>query len=203
MPFPRGRAGRAQLRRRLAVAAGGAEILGRRRQALAYERRELDAEAERTARAWEEAAGEADRWTARALALDGADGLAAAARGASPARVRGVRSENVMGVRVPRGGAATCPDPRAFADGGSSATFLAASAHALAVEAALAHAVALGARDRVGRELARVSRRLRAIERRWIPRHEAALARLELALDEADREEAVRMRWASGREGRR
>jgi vacuolar-type H+-ATPase subunit D/Vma8 len=48
-------------------------------------------------------------------------------------------------------------------------------------------------------ELAETTRRERAIERRWIPEHEAALHRLELALDEREREEVARARWAAGR----
>ncbi len=44
-----------------------------------------------------------------------------------------------------------------------------------------------------------MARRARAIERRWIPRHEAALAALELGLEETEREEAVRLRLLARR----
>ena len=45
------------------------------------------------------------------------------------------------------------------------------------------------------RSLRATTQRLRAIEHRWIPEHERALAALELALDEADREDTIRVRW--------
>jgi vacuolar-type H+-ATPase subunit D/Vma8 len=46
----------------------------------------------------------------------------------------------------------------------------------------------------------RRARRLRAIEQRWIPEHEQALARLELTLDELEHEESGRVRWFQERE---
>jgi vacuolar-type H+-ATPase subunit D/Vma8 len=50
----------------------------------------------------------------------------------------------------------------------------------------------------IGREVALTRRRLRAIERRWIPRLEAALADLEAALEQQEREDRVRLRRAMG-----
>jgi vacuolar-type H+-ATPase subunit D/Vma8 len=42
-------------------------------------------------------------------------------------------------------------------------------------------------------------RRVRAIESRWLPLHEQSLAQLQLSLDENDRAEGARIRWASHR----
>jgi vacuolar-type H+-ATPase subunit D/Vma8 len=78
---------------------------------------------------------------------------------------------------------------------------LAARAHAAAVGAAAAQAAACAAYDAVAAELAAATRRQRAIERHWIPQHEAALARLELTLDERERDEIARARWAASRTG--
>jgi len=61
-----------------------------------------------------------------------------------------------------------------------------AGAHLAAVATAL---------ERIDAELAATTRRLRALERRWIPAHEEALAALSLALDESEREDAIRGRW--------
>jgi len=41
--------------------------------------------------------------------------------------------------------------------------------------------------------------RQRALERRWVPLLSDALGRLETALDEQEREDAVRSRWLQGR----
>ena len=51
-------------------------------------------------------------------------------------------------------------------------------------------------------ELALTARRLRTIERRWLPEHRDALQTLELRLDEDEREELTRVRWTLGRDRR-
>lgn len=48
-------------------------------------------------------------------------------------------------------------------------------------------------------ELAATRARQRAIENRWVPRLEEELRMLEVRLDELDREENVRLRWAAAR----
>jgi V/A-type H+-transporting ATPase subunit D len=48
-------------------------------------------------------------------------------------------------------------------------------------------------------ELAHTRTRQRAIDKRWIPQLEDALRVLEMQLDELDREENVRVRWAANR----
>ena len=87
------------------------------------------------------------------------------------------------------------PRGRTSALGGGSALVYAAAAYRSALAAAGRFAAARLAHERVGAELRATTRRLRAVERRWIPQHEAALAALELALDEGEREEAARIRW--------
>ena len=80
--------------------------------------------------------------------------------------------------------------------GGGSVVALAARAHAHAVAAAAEFAAARAAHEAIAAELAATARRQRAIERRWIPEHEAALRRIELALDEREREDVARVKWA-------
>jgi V/A-type H+-transporting ATPase subunit D len=70
-----------------------------------------------------------------------------------------------------------------------------------ALEAAARHAAAACALRQVRTELRATIRRLRAVERRWIPEYETALAALELSLDEAEREQGARVRWVVRRRG--
>jgi vacuolar-type H+-ATPase subunit D/Vma8 len=93
------------------------------------------------------------------------------------------------------------PPPDLVALGGGATVTLSFAGHARALEAAAECAAAHAALEAVSRELAATSRRLRAIQTRWIPEHEAALGRLELALDEAERDEIARVRWALERAG--
>ncbi|MFF8908316.1 V-type ATP synthase subunit D [Streptomyces olivaceoviridis] len=50
-------------------------------------------------------------------------------------------------------------------------------------------------------ETVRTRRRVRALRRHWIPRLRDVLAVADLALEEAEHEEAVRRRWAAGAGG--
>jgi vacuolar-type H+-ATPase subunit D/Vma8 len=51
--------------------------------------------------------------------------------------------------------------------------------------------------------MAATRRRLRAIQDRWMPRLEEAGRAVAEALEEQEREEGMRMRWAAERLGRR
>jgi vacuolar-type H+-ATPase subunit D/Vma8 len=86
---------------------------------------------------------------------------------------------------------------------GGAALEPAAAAHRRAVEAAARYAAARSSHRRVAAELALTARRLRTIERRWLPEHERALVELELRLDEEEREESGRIRWAAERDDSR
>ena len=72
----------------------------------------------------------------------------------------------------------------------------AGAAYRRAVEAAADHAAAQAAVQIIEAELAATGRRARAISDRWLPRLEAWLAAVTRELDEAEREEAFRLRWA-------
>ena len=193
---PPGRAGRIWLGRRLDVARRADDVLDQKRRAL---RRALD-DAERLcdqARAeWEPVAGAAERWWHRAAILAGERVLDLALHAVErPARLR-LTWKHTLGIEHPDEPRVDVPPAPAFPVGGSAALAYAAQAHGRALDAAAQLGAAQLVRDRTATELARTTLRLRALERRWIPAHEQALHELELALDERDREEAARTRWA-------
>ncbi len=198
--IPPGRAGRLWLVRRLEIARRGAELLDRKRQALLREQARVRGEAAEARRAWEQAAAQVMLWTARASILDGAGRLELLERYAGePASLRVSRS-NVMGAQIPSLQGIMIPDPPPLsALGGSSAAVLLALVCCEATHAATRYAVARRAEAEVMAELGRATRRLRAVQERWIPQHEQALARLDLALDESQREQAARVRWLTRR----
>jgi vacuolar-type H+-ATPase subunit D/Vma8 len=193
---PPGRAGRPWLIHRLAIANRGARVLDDKRLALLRERARLTEVVEESRQAWEAAAREAEIWHRRALLISGRRALALAAFYVTqPAEVRPSWRRS-LGTWLP-----SEPDvklsatPDLIAPGGSSAVRFAASAYGRAVETGARYAAARLALERVEHELASTIRRLRALERRWIPAHEEALAALALALDETEREDALRARW--------
>ncbi|MGZ4422226.1 MAG: V-type ATP synthase subunit D [Gaiellaceae bacterium] len=198
---PPGRAGRIWLLRRLEVAYRGADVLDQKRRTLLRERERLAERLGAVAADWKLAAHAAATWNARAHALAGQRRLRLAALHSGAATVT-VVWRNVLGVLVPidarfePGG--TPPDFVAL--GGGASIALAAEAHTAALSAAAVYAATRAAHDAIASELATTTLRLRAIERRWIPDHEAALKALELTLAENELADIARVRWASERQ---
>ena len=192
---PPGRVGRAWLQRRLAVAHRSVDVLDQKRRALIKLERALDEEMRETGAAWVTAAEAAAEWLARASTLSGPRRLNLVAHYTPPAAID-IRRENTLGVVHPSHVELSLP-PRTdtVALGGSSAVASAVDAHRRALDAAATHAAIATAHRAVSSELAATTRRVRAIERRWIPMHEHALERLELQLDEGEREDLARLRW--------
>jgi V/A-type H+/Na+-transporting ATPase subunit D len=198
--IPPGRAGRVWLLTRLEVARRGAELLDRKRQALLAEQARARAQAERARSDWLEAAAQVEVWTLRAGAVDGAIRLELLARHVPERASLELSWRNLMGAQLPRAEVIGVPDPPPIsALGGSSAAVLLASACSEAARAAARYAIAERAQAELSTELRRAARRLRALRERWIPQHEQALATLDLALDEAQREQAIRVRWLAER----
>jgi V/A-type H+/Na+-transporting ATPase subunit D len=197
---PPGRAGRLWLVRRLETARRGLDVLEQKRQALFREQARLAGSRAATQHAWAECAREAAAWGDRALAVAGERRLRLAAAGVTEPCTVEVEWRNALGTALP---VSATVRPAAGADlvalGGGSAVALAARAHTEAVAAAAAEAAARAAWEALREELEATTRRQRAIERRWIPEHEAELQRVELALDEREREEIARARWATRR----
>lgn len=199
---PPGRSGRPWLAHRLQAARRGSELLDMKLRALASEERRLAVEAAEAAAEWERAAGEADRWAARAAVLGGDRPFSLiAAHTRRPAAVE-VRWRSWMGMALPA--ATLVPgDAGPSVLGGSAALDLAAGAAIGALEAGVRVAALSRELELVRAELAATTRRQRALERRWIPLLEESLARLEQALDDLEREDAVRVRWRRERTGGR
>jgi V/A-type H+/Na+-transporting ATPase subunit D len=200
--IPPGRAGRTWLLRRLDVAHRGAELLDRKRQVLLAEQARVRAQAEQARRAWLEAASDVETWTARAGLVDGEIRLELLARHARARASLELSWRNLMGAQLPRAQRLDIPEPPPLsALGASSASVLLARACSEATRAAADYAIAERADAELSIELGRAARRLRALRDRWIPQHEQALAALDLALDEAQREQAIRVRWLTRRDG--
>ena len=194
--IPPGRAGRIWLVRRLEIARRGAELLDRKRQVLLRELARVRTEAAAAELAWHEAAAQVALWSARAAILDGPGRLELLAHHVQQQASLELSWTNTMGARLPSVERIDIPDPPPLsALGGSSATILAARACADATRAAAAYAALQRAEAELSAELRRAARRLRALQNRWIPQHEAALASLDLALDESQREQSARARW--------
>ncbi|MGZ4173521.1 MAG: V-type ATP synthase subunit D [Solirubrobacteraceae bacterium] len=191
---PPGRAGRPWLVHRLEVARRGAELLDEKYRALAREQRRLRPLLATAREQWELAAPEAARWQARAAVLGGERQFELLRAAATPASLE-VGWRTVLGVRCPAEADLTAiPEPEQSVLGGSAALVAAAQAHRHALETAVQVAVLDGALGRIDTALHAVAVRRNAIQRRWIPAHEQALAALDLALEELEREDSARVR---------
>ncbi len=195
---PPGRAGRLWLAERIEVARRGGQLLEQKQRLLRREQRRLAELVERTDRDWRARAADAESWNARVLVASGRDDLRRAAPAVAAAEAR-VEWTNRAGVTYPsEASVALLPIPSLP---GSAALGEAAEAGRRALEAAVRHAAATMARRRVDLELLATVRRLRAIRDRWLPRLEAQLDQLDVRLDETEREETTRLRWAGQRSG--
>lgn len=197
---PPGRAGRLWLHGRLAAARRSVELLDRKRQLLRHEQRRVADLREETRRGWAISCMEAETWGLRAALLGGSSDVARSAITVTGRASVEVAWRNTMGVRHP-------DDPRCIlptlgpveSAAANGAVVPAAASYRRALEAAVAYAVADTSLALLDLELRATERRLRAIERRRLPLLEEALWRLELRLDELEREERVVTRWAQMR----
>jgi V/A-type H+-transporting ATPase subunit D len=195
---PPGRAGRLWLLARLRTGHLATDLLDRKLRILRTEQERFRLLAERTGALWQESCQRADEWGVRGAMLGGQRELRLAA-GAEPADVT-VAWAGVMGVRYPVGATCRIPDVSGADRGpGTAALVEAAAAYRTAVRAAAAHAAAAAACRTVDAEVTATRRRLRAIADRWVPRLETALRELSSRLEETERAETVRLRWAIDR----
>lgn len=197
--LPPGRAGRTWLQRRLAVAERGADLLDQKLRLLHAERQRLSVLAQRTGEAWEAAAQAADEWLLRGALLGGQRGIRLAT---APGTVDvEVAWTYLMGVRYPSEVRCTpvLSEP-GTAPPDNAALAAARDAHRRAVEAAARHAAAAAAVRVLEVEEVATRRRLRAIEGRWMPRLQQALAQIQLGLEEQEHAEGVQLRWAAARQ---
>jgi vacuolar-type H+-ATPase subunit D/Vma8 len=175
-------------------------VLDQKRRGLLRERARFVALVDDANVRWEEAAREAELWFRRALLLSGQRAVDLAAfyvPEQADVKLGWLRS---LGVTYAAEAEVRLPlTPDQVAPGGGAALPVAAAAYGRAVEAGAHYAAARSALERLDAELSATTRRLRALERRWIPAYEHALARLTLELDENEREDALRGRWFAER----
>lgn len=197
--LPPGRAGRLRLLARLDSARRAATLLDRKERLLRAEERRLAQLTAATGSAWDSTWREAAAWAGRAAVLGGQRDLSPHRLGAPDQPVEAkITWRASMGIEYPEAAQAVVP-PAGRALPANPALASAAAANRRAVAAAISHAAASCAFERVQAELAATRRRRRAIADRLVPRLDAQLAELETRLDELEREEHTRIRWTQGR----
>jgi V/A-type H+/Na+-transporting ATPase subunit D len=198
LSVPPGRAGRLWLVQRLDTARHGADLLDRKLRILEAELARRQAAAARTAAHWDQCQADAQAWLLRA-ALSGGERAIRLADDGQAADVT-ISYESTMGLRYP--GQARCS--RAAATTGDGPVVAGVrQAHLSALIAAAGHAAAARAVRIVGDEVETTRYRVRAIQDRWIPGLEQALAGVTFTLEELERADAARLRLAGRPAGTR
>lgn len=199
---PPGRAGQLWLVHRREVARRAVDLLDQKLRILRSERLRRSLVEERTRAAWSAAVGDADAWQLRLAQLGGQRALRLG-RSSEPADVE-VRWDQVVGVRYPAyvvvHEPADAEGPEGPGGPGGSAVLTETRRRmAVAVAAAAQQAAALAALRTLEAQEAATRRRLRSIRTRYLPRLEATLRAVEVALEEDERSDILRLRWATGR----
>jgi len=190
--IPPGRAGRMWLRRRLDTAERGRDQLDRKLRILVPERQRLRIRADRRREEWAAAHAEAETWLLRASLLGGQDAIR---RAASPDLVDlTVRWTSSMGLAYPEEVTLASFGRDLPVLPGNAAVAPAATAFRAAMLAGARAAAADEAVRRLEAEIAVTRRRLRALDKRWLPWLRDALATLELSLEQAEQEDNTRLR---------
>jgi V/A-type H+-transporting ATPase subunit D len=191
------RADRLHLVQRRSLAAHAASLLNSKEEALQRERGRLQAHVSRSARQWRQHCERAEKWLLRSLALGAPDEFRTLiARDPAPATVT-ADWQMSMGVSYP--GSVRCePGPRP-AVSSTAALGPTVDAYRRALVTAAEHAATTTALARLDHEVVATRRRRRAIEDHLIPRLDADIRRIDLHLDESEREEALRVQLARNR----
>lgn len=198
---PPGRAGRMWLHRRIVAAERGRDQLDRKLRILLPELQRRRLRADRFDREWTAACAVARTWLLRVVLLGGEEAVAGATA-VQPARVE-VTWASTMGLGYPSGAELLAGEPTRSVPSANAAVVPAAHAHQEALRAGVRAAAAHEAVRRVEAEIAVTRRRMRALERRWMPWLRQMLAEREAALEQAEREDGVRLRRAVAAEALR
>jgi V/A-type H+-transporting ATPase subunit D len=196
---PPGRAGQLWLAHRQEVALRAVDLLDQKLRILRSERLRRSLVEERTRAAWEAAARDADTWQLRLGQLGGQRALRLGRRDPVDVEVRweqvvGVRYPAFAVVREPSHGSAGADEPA-----GSAVLIETRRRMVVAVAAAAQHAAALAALRTLESQEAATRRRLRSIRTRYLPLLQATLRGVEVSLEEDERSDLLRLRWAAGR----
>ena len=197
---PPGRMGRLWVLNRLDLVERGVTLLEQKLHLLIALQEELQRRAEQSRHDWQLACREADLWGLRAVLLGGQNAIDLAVP-AAPALVT-VQSAVTAGVRYPNVAACVLPpeyDPAVIYP--TSASVQAARAYRAAVVAAAECAAAQSAFRTVEQEVYTTRLRARALSRHWLPLLQQELARIELELEEEDRDSAIRVRLVGRQRG--
>ncbi len=197
---PPGRMGRLWLLDRLDLAERGVTLLEQKLHLLTMLQEELQRNAEQSRNDWQQACREADLWGLRAVLLGGLNAidLAVTIERASVT----VQWAVTAGVRYPDVAACVLPpenDPAVSYQ--NSASVQATRAYRAAVVAAANCAAAQSALRTVQQEVYTTRLRVRALSRHWLPQLQQELARIELELEEEDRDSTIRVRLAGRQRG--
>lgn len=159
------------------------------------EQQRLAALAARHRADWVSACADADAWLLRAALLGGQDALRGAT-GREPVSVQ-VRWATSMGLSYPSGAELSPLSTQPPLPTANAAVGPAATAFRAALVAGVNTAVAEEGVRRVDAEIALTRRRLRALEKRWLPWLHQELVDLELALEQTEQDDALRLRRAT------
>jgi V/A-type H+/Na+-transporting ATPase subunit D len=198
---PPGRAGRLWLRDRLALASRAVSLLDTKVRLLRRELDRLAAVAEQSAAEWESACRQAQEWQRRVvIGGGGARGLRLNHSTGSADVI--VAKASVMGISYPDSISCRLPERSSqMAVVGGGAIVEATPAFERALQRGAECAVAAAARAALATEIDTTSQRLRALRDRWIPALETSLHGIESALDELERTDSARLRWATAPTG--
>lgn len=200
LPCPPGRMGRLWVLNRLDLAERGVTLLEQKLQLLTTLQEGLRRRAEQRRHDWQQACREADTWGLRAMLLGG-QSVVDLAVASAPASVT-VKWAVAAGVRYPDVADCVLPpedDPTVIYP--TSASVQATRAYRAAVVAAAECAAAQSACGTVEQEIYTTRLRVRALSRHWLPLLQQELARIELELEEEDRDAAIRVRLVGRQRG--
>jgi V/A-type H+/Na+-transporting ATPase subunit D len=192
LAVPPGRAGRIWLVRRLETARRGADLLDRKLRILQGELARRQTAAAETEARWDRCQADAQTWLLRAALIGGQRAIRLADDGQQVEVTVGY--ELAMGVRYPSRATCVFPSPVTWDD---PVLARARQEHRAALAAAAEHAAAAAAVRIVDAEVRATRYRLRAVQDRWIPGLEQALADITFALEEQERSDAARLRLAA------
>ncbi len=193
---PVGRSGLLWLRHRLEVTRHGSGVLRRKLTLLAAEHDRLRRRRAEAARDWAAADAAARGRLERAMLLDGLEAI----EGATEVPLAEVRVPwtAVMGVRCPGEPSVMIPQrPTQLPAPGGAALSQAETAYRAAALAAVRYSAADAALAAVEGEMAATRRRVRALDRHWIPALETALAARTLQLAELEAADLTRRRGST------
>jgi V/A-type H+-transporting ATPase subunit D len=166
--------------------------MDRRLRILLPQRRSLVAVLDQQRHDWTVACGEAATWVRRAALLGGEEGLGLA-RSLQDVRVT-VTWAGSMGVAYPVEATLARTGPQVDRPWGNAALAPAADAAWRMLETGAALAVTEDALRRLDAEIGLTRRRLRVLDQRWLPELTQALRDLELALEQGELEDGIRLR---------